>query len=356
MDISKNYYEILGVPTYASAEEIKAAYKKLAMKYHPDRNQGSKFHEEHFKLILEAYQTLSDKYNRDIYDLRRTYKYQPSASSTSSNPNVRRPSGYRPPTANRKSYKPPPTPPESSFSTFFGHYKKYLSPHLIAAYLTVVALIVTSIFWIVGVVARDNAEKAFRKGDFMAALQHDPTYYPALVKRAEVLRTVWKNPIGAIEDYDLAIKYAKTPQAEMFRYRGECYLMLNNYKEAIKDFKVVAEMQPNSDSAHYWVGEIQLFKLNDTQSAKIYFRKCLELSPNFNKASFGIGYAFLLEGNYKSGLAQLNALIDKGYDTGEVRYYTGVAYYKLGEKSAAEKEWLIAKEKGFVSNKAILRH
>ncbi|MCX8058067.1 MAG: molecular chaperone DnaJ [Spirochaetes bacterium] len=65
---SKDYYEILGVPRNATKEEIKKAYKKLAMQYHPDRNPGNKEAEEKFKEITQAYEVLSNDEKRQIYD------------------------------------------------------------------------------------------------------------------------------------------------------------------------------------------------------------------------------------------------------------------------------------------------
>ena len=64
----KNYYDILGVDKKASPEEIKSAYRKLAMKYHPDRNQGNAEAAEKFKEINEANETLSDQQKRAAYD------------------------------------------------------------------------------------------------------------------------------------------------------------------------------------------------------------------------------------------------------------------------------------------------
>ena len=64
----KDYYKILGVERKSAAPDIKKAYRKLAMKYHPDRNPGNKQAEETFKEINEAYQVLSDPEKRARYD------------------------------------------------------------------------------------------------------------------------------------------------------------------------------------------------------------------------------------------------------------------------------------------------
>jgi len=64
----KDYYKILGVDRKASADDIRTAYRKLAMKHHPDKNPGDKKAEEKFKEINEAYQVLSDADKRARYD------------------------------------------------------------------------------------------------------------------------------------------------------------------------------------------------------------------------------------------------------------------------------------------------
>jgi molecular chaperone DnaJ len=66
--LAKDYYALLGLERNASDEEIKKAFRKLALQYHPDRNPGDKAAEEKFKEINEAYQVLSDSDKRTQYD------------------------------------------------------------------------------------------------------------------------------------------------------------------------------------------------------------------------------------------------------------------------------------------------
>src|SRR5210317_433194 len=68
MSNKRDYYDVLGVSKNATEAELKKAYRRLAMKYHPDRNQGDSKSEENFKEAKEAYDVLSDERKRAAYD------------------------------------------------------------------------------------------------------------------------------------------------------------------------------------------------------------------------------------------------------------------------------------------------
>src|ERR1700737_1858682 len=68
MAIKRDYYEVLGVSRTASAEELKRAYRKLALQFHPDRNPNDPQSEARFKEVNEAYEVLSDQAKRQRYD------------------------------------------------------------------------------------------------------------------------------------------------------------------------------------------------------------------------------------------------------------------------------------------------
>jgi DnaJ-class molecular chaperone len=83
----KDFYKILNVNHDASETEIKKEFRKLATIHHPDKNGGSKKSEETFKVILNAYETLSDKEKRVIYDIKYKQHFQKPKSETTNQNN-----------------------------------------------------------------------------------------------------------------------------------------------------------------------------------------------------------------------------------------------------------------------------
>ena len=82
MDFSKNYYRSLGLQHTAGQEDIKKAFRAMALKYHPDKNNNSKFATEQFRMLKEAYEVLSDPIKKTQYDaVRRSFSVSPYAFS-----------------------------------------------------------------------------------------------------------------------------------------------------------------------------------------------------------------------------------------------------------------------------------
>ena len=79
LKMKKDYYEILGVSKNATAAEIKKAYRKKALEYHPDKNPGDKEAEEKFKEAAQAYEVLGDEQKRAQYDQYGHASYDPNS-------------------------------------------------------------------------------------------------------------------------------------------------------------------------------------------------------------------------------------------------------------------------------------
>ena len=94
----RDYYAILGVSEQASPQQIKRAFRKLCMQYHPDKTGGSRTLEEKFRLILAAYEVLGDPNRKHQYDQRIAWQRAAAAAAT-----------HRPPPA-QVNYNPPPAP------------------------------------------------------------------------------------------------------------------------------------------------------------------------------------------------------------------------------------------------------
>ena len=117
----KDFYSVLGVSRQATPEELKKAYRKLAMKYHPDKNPGDKSAEERFKEATEAYDVLSDPKKKQVYDQFGHAGFQPGGPG-GANPFRE---GYSGPFQSGGGFDPRGAGPEAFqdlFSDFFGEF------------------------------------------------------------------------------------------------------------------------------------------------------------------------------------------------------------------------------------------
>lgn len=240
-----NYYVILNISRNASLKEIKTSYKKLALKYHPDKNQGNKNTEELFKQVNEAYQTLSNDSKRIVYDQKLEYHlfilHQRSAQTFKANQN--QPPSQKPPStaeAYNQGYKP-----NSDFSTDYStqgkHYKERefapkekKSDHYILG--ITLFIIIATVCLILGfmmnrIAAQDHYKSAvnnFKNEQYLKAIMElnnaihfDESFVEAYELRADCKVKIYRYE-HALSDYNRAIKYCEDPSLALINKRNAC--------------------------------------------------------------------------------------------------------------------------------------
>lgn len=341
----------------ATADEIKSAYKKLAMKYHPDRNQGSKFHEEHFKKIVEAYQTLSDKDKRNLYDLRNFYDAykarNPEAAARAAAEPAR---AYG--TANeytrayqRRAYKPPADPyaTRPSSPPTAQQPAWYRRAHFLVAIFWGVACVGMLFYWMYASVQHSNAVEAFQAGNYEKALYYDEYYgeaYEALGDQQKQAGVYDR----AAHNYKMAERYLSSFTWQLLAKRAYCYEQTEDEDLAINDLEDALRMAPVKDSISTRLAELFVFDIKKPEKAKPYLETVLGnpgLSQDLQyRALYTAGIGDLLDANYASSINYLNKASALSQVTAELYFYRGLAHSRNGDFVEGCEDWFRAKGMG----------
>jgi tetratricopeptide (TPR) repeat protein len=243
----QDYYEILGVSRQADVQTIKSAFKKLAFQYHPDRNPDNFQAEEKFKQINEAYQTLSDSYEKSLYDLKLSGLYSRNAIPTYA-PDQPPPSEtQRQQTYQRRPYRTQSRPyyaPKYTYSPAQVR-RAYLLGMLVFFLLFGVSFIIytfmnhkTSRIHYANAMAMAKDNKIYQAlAELNVALSFDDEYADAYQKRGELQLLAGYNHKYVYSDFNKAILYSDDPTPEMYFLRGLCAYRTGKYIQAIEDCK-----------------------------------------------------------------------------------------------------------------------
>lgn len=256
--MSKNYYHILGVSPGASASEIKVAYKRLALKWHPDKNPHNAHAEERFKQVNDAYQVLSNPRRRAAFDLQLQYEKsqrQAHAHSTPRYHHTRQPAGFQ-----ERHYRQRP----QKHTHFSRHDLKVVLSVVSAA---VLLFVVINFGW--SQIASGRAMKQAREAEkqrlwkqadeaYSTAIAHKPALEGARVRRGALRLTYLKNPTGAIEDYSAALRETDEPQAAWYAARGKGYLQTKQYQKALQDLNKAIALDQKQAGAYLDRGVVHL--------------------------------------------------------------------------------------------------
>lgn len=263
-----DYYQLLEISPKAKHDEIKKAFKKLALKHHPDHNPNNPKAEERFKKINEAYQTLSNPRKKYWYDLRQ----QSAPLQPLHNPN-RTSSVYR-----------------EAHEQFSLNTRRLI--YGLSAFVCIGFLVFAYFFhhYMNNYTARmhyEIAAEAWQERSFSLTFFHlaesmrfDDELPEVYFLRGKIFCNVYGNYEYSLSDFQKAIQYSEQPPSSYFFYRGKCYLALGKRKAALRDFEKSISLSTWQAAYHYYKG-FALLQLRDKAKAKQEFRLALFLGNPF---------------------------------------------------------------------------
>lgn len=337
-----NYYEILGVSRNAGQKEIKAAFKKLAVKYHPDKTRNDPDDENVFKKVNEAYQVLSDPEKKRQYDRRLEYEYFFSRNSSYNATRVR-----------NYSHK---TKTGFDFESHGQHYQKktYYEPRGRTATDYFVAFIFMTLvgigFLIFGFFMNKysakqeykKAEAAFEQNNYYEAmkqlnnaLMHHDEFGKAYLKRG-MLYLKMGNNYKALHDLQNAEKYLKDQEknAQLYFLKGMGYKMTRQYDSAIVNLQKSIEYN-SADTVFITLGELYAYKKNNFNKAQTFFSRAIQNGNDSYNAYFGRGFVHLHLANHYQAIQDLNRAAKKMPANGKTYHFRGRALLNYGRQQAA---------------------
>lgn len=319
-------YKILDVDNNASAEEIKRAYKKLALKYHPDKNGGNKEFEELFKLVNQAYQILSDPEKRQKHDLDIAY-----ALNTN---NL-----YSTDTSARPAYR---SREEKTVYNRYGKYDWRNAPRYKAApvykidknyYRNIgISFIAMFVFAIIAIgIAKYNtyldeqeqlrkeaeytrlikeAENLYDRGEYRLALnlienqvRNNPIEYRFFEKRDQFIKGLNSLAIeqytrasyaSAVNNLEVLKDFQNPVRLSNWNIMADCYMKLGDLKNAARTYEVILEREHDNVQLMLEVAELH-HQLGDTAKELDYYNEARYMFKKFQENAYGSAYEFVID-------------------------------------------------------------
>ncbi|MEM1134889.1 MAG: DnaJ domain-containing protein [Bacteroidota bacterium] len=379
----ENLYNILGVSEAAGTEEIKKAYKKLAIKYHPDKNPDNNAAEESFKKVNNAYQILSDVQKRAQYDLLRHY-HQFQNTTTYTDHNNKYSSTYRQATYEERKRR------AAYNATSYAEERRKVARES----YTIGTILIVGILVIVGVYAfissyiehRKQEEIEAQISSRMAIVEsyYDKEDYRAAFKEVDRLISGWpvrtetrelrerlllslnqkaekaykeKQYEKALEYYLVLQDFDKYLQKDFEFKVATCFAEQQRYDEAVERLKIIIEKSPNDLQAWCEIGKILTNGKQDFVEAEKYISYAKKMAIKYYEQRYGKAYPMILEpsslsyvhfdifyhrakiqkelGNYKEAIKDCNWASFLREDKGEIYYLKAECEYSLGNKEKA---------------------
>lgn len=380
----ENYYDRLGISRNASTREIKAAYKKLAFKYHPDRNPSNPKAEELFKLINAAYHILNDPVKKARYDLLLSYgNYQPQKVTY-----------YQPQTF--RTY--PPIRRRGTYTIDRNYFKYQAIAILVVLCISAIVISITRLNRYLDererqLVREENsrilatAQNKYNTGDFYGALQivqnlasQHPTDFQLYIERDEMVENLYQKARRqyVLQDYNNAIfnllivkEFQKPLRMETWDYLAKCYLATSEYKRAAAAYEYIYLRDTLNMELVLRLAKIYHYDLHDLNKALKYYSRGKKLFKERQKHLYGDAFELLMDphsapdiyfniffhrakanmeaGNYEIAVTDCNWATFLRPNHGESYYLRAKSYKIINENKRACKDYKKAIEKGYLA-------
>ena len=327
-------YEILGVDQKASLREIKLAYRRLAQKYHPDKNEGNKLAERKFIEISEAYHVLSNAVSRENYDIKLKYGELGELINET--------------TDQRKKRYPPPPPYFYRYSREKVEYttRAYFLGTLFVICLVLVAFLVP--FFLLKTSSSMHYDRAlgfYYNHQYLSALENvDLAIRDFGGKNAEACALAGVILTYQFKDYQYSLKYIKkglnyspsdSLESELKYLEGVCLYNNNQINEALSSLVQVGNYSRTYDSALYQRGVILCFRKNEYDSAQQIFNRLTQKNPGFDKARYYHAYCLQKNNRHQLAIDDYDKLIARNYELPAVYYHRAKSEIKLNRMDEA---------------------
>lgn len=335
-------YSILGLPNFASDEDIKRAFRSLALLYHPDRNPDNVEAEEKFKMLNDAYQILSNPEKKRRYDeilLYGGYRYaypfnrEETTTETPQQERYQRQYAYR----------------ETVYQRWKIERGKQEKQSIIWAIgiVAYIFIIVKALFVFYARLEYFNATQAYQEKQYEKALQHlrnsngtDNEYARAYFLAGQIYMEKFDYNGEAVANFTLGFEYSYQIPTEYYFKRGMAYTYLKEENFAESDFRVVLQREPSYDKHITKIlAEAYYMRFRNYDKAIVQYKKYLTYEPKFSEAYQNLGMMYKEKEQYNQAITNFTKFIGFQQDNSEILYERALCYLYTQDIESCCTDW-----------------